>query len=217
MKATSSEETRTSLRWLNHSARPVADSEGRSLSMRKKLFLSCVAASLAFLAPLTSHAQARAAGVRTADLQIGGGYSFTASSDYSPQTYKGPYIYATYDFRSHWGVDLAFHQATSPSPEHEYERSYEVGPRYVFRLQHFNPYIRATYGRFVMNYPYNIANIAFNMYGLGGGVDIPVHKHINVRADFDHQTVISFEKATGAETGSQLTPNLISIGAAYHF
>ena len=44
----------------------------------------------------------------------------------------------------------------------------------------------------------------------GGGIDIAVHRRVNVRADYEYQHWMSFPY-------SGLNPQLITVGAAYHF
>lgn len=93
---------------------------------------------------------------RTADLQLGGGFAL-AAPDYGPGI-KGFTLYGTYDFRTHLGVEFDFHQLSSHTGSDLYERSYEMGPRYVWHLGHgLNPYVRVMYGRGVFNFPANIA------------------------------------------------------------
>ena len=146
---------------------------------------------------------------RTADLQVGGGYA-SAASDYESRI-SGFTLYGSYDFREHLGVEFDFHQVNSHSGDEFYERTYEVGPRYILHFPHgLNPYVRLMYGRGVFNFPNGIANLAYNMAVAGGGVDISVHKHINVRADYEYQRWFGFPP-------HDLTPQLVTIGAAYHF
>ncbi len=86
----------------------------------------------------------------------------------------------------------------------------------------FNPYVRGSYGRGVFNYSqpntpndpntnyHVIANLAYNMWAIGGGIDFNVLKHVNARADYDYQNWGSFPP-------HGLQPNVISVGAAYRF
>ena len=156
------------------------------------------------------HAQATTpTASRVADLQLGGGYAL-ASPDYGPRI-SGFTLYGTYDFRTHLGAEFDFHQASSHNGNSLYERTYEIGPRYVLHLNHgLNPYVRVMYGRGVFNFPANIANLAYNMGVAGGGVDINVRQHINVRADYEYQQWFGFPP-------HGLTPQVVTIGVAYHF
>lgn len=177
---------------------------------RKLLFVFAAA----ILATSRLHAQAAPTAVRAGDLQIGVGYSF-ASPDYTEDTFRGPSIYASFDFREHWGIEADFHQVTQPSKngggQNIYERTYEIGGRYVRHYRGFiNPYAKVMVGRGVFNFPNNTANLAYNMYSLGGGIDFNVQKHINVRGDYEFQKWPSFPI-------NGLSPQVLTIGVAYHF
>ena len=145
---------------------------------------------------------------RIGDLQLGGGYT-SASSDYLNPRIKGYAFYGDFDFFHHLGVEADFHQV-GDSPSKVYERTYEVGVRYVRHYGRLGPYAKFMIGRGVFNYPENEANLAYNMYGLGGGMDIAILPRINIRGDYEYQSWSSF-KPNG------LTPQLITIGVAYHF
>ncbi len=161
-------------------------------------------------------AQAHAATAsRQADLQVGGGFSY-AKHDYEftpagdGTRISGLMLYATLDVRPHLGVEFTFHQMSTHKDDHEYERTYEVGPRYVLHYNRFNPYIRVAYGRGVFNFPRDEANLAYNLAAGGGGVDINVQKHVNVRVDYEYQRWFGFPL-------HDLQPQLATVGVAYHF
>jgi opacity protein-like surface antigen len=166
-------------------------------------------ATLCLTSALTAHAQARAAADRQADAQIGGGYS-NADSDYSTERYPGYFIYGTFDFTKHFGLDAEYEQVHYTGTGGMYERTYQIGGRYVRHYGRFHPYLRGMYGRGVFNFPFNRANLAYNMLGIGGGVDVNIARHINARVDYEHQTWYKF-------VGDKLQPSVISVGAAYHF
>lgn len=168
--------------------------------------------ALTFLAACSTFSlgQAKTTASRAGDLQIGGGFT-SANSDYVINRIRGFAFYTDFDFRDHYGVELGFHQLNDPNSA-VYERTYEVGGRYIRHYGRFTPYVKALYGRGVFNFPYNEANLAYNMMVAGGGVDIAVHPRINVRADFEYQDWLS---GPGLHDG--LSPTLITIGVAYHF
>jgi hypothetical protein len=186
-----------------------------SLVLKKLLALLCL-----LFARATLHGQARPAADRLGDLQVGVSYS-SADSDYLPNRIRGLGFYSDFDFRYHWGAEFSFHQLDDPNSI-VYERTYEVGGRYILRprLQHVTPYLKAMYGRGVFNfpppyappYPQNLpaANLAYNLVGLGGGVDFAVHPRVNVRVEYEWQKWFSFPP-------NGLNPQLITFGAAYHF
>ena len=173
--------------------------------MVKHIFAACC-----FLLPASRGLNAQASGtaIRKADLQLGLGY-VNANSDYAPNRLKGIAFYTTFDVTSHLGAEFVIHQANAPQAN-VYERTYELGPRYYRTYGHLKPYAKAMYGRGVFNYPNDRANLAYNLFALGGGADYAVFPWLNVRGDFEYQRWLSFPP-------SGLTPTLITIGVAYHF
>lgn len=167
------------------------------------------------LFPVDSRAQAsRATAYRKADLQIGGYFTYV-KPDYTPQNFRGFGGYLTYDFKPHWGVEASVRQANTTGANHVYERTYEIGGRYVFHKGPFNPYARASFGRGVFNFPYidpnpPIANLAYNLFSFAGGVDYNLIPAINLRADYEYQSWLSFPPRG-------LKPQALSVGVAYHF
>jgi hypothetical protein len=176
----------------------------------KLLFLS-----LAFCAVPALQAQRLPTATRAVDIQAGGGYVY-GHSDYG-RTLSGYGVYGTVDFRYHFGVELEYHKASGS--DLIYEKTYEVGPRYVWHYGRLNPYGKFMVGRGVFNFPpyepggESRANLAYNMYAFGGGVDYRVKRYLNVRGDFEYQE-------WGSDTGflpHGLAPYLGTIGVAYHF
>lgn len=152
---------------------------------------------------------------RAADLQLGGGFSY-GKHDYAftpledGTRISGLSLYGTLDFKTHYGVEIAFHQLGTHKADNMYERTYEIGPRYVLHFNRINPYIRVMYGRGVFNYPGDVANLAYNIGALGGGVDLNAQKHVNVRVDYEYQRWYGFPLYN-------LQPQMVTVGAAYHF
>ncbi len=180
---------------------------------------SLAALCLLCLASPLLHAQAKHAATRTGDLQVGAGFVLGAS-DYGPNL-RGGAFYVDFDRTSHWGGEFVIHQANSTSSDGEYERTYEIGPRYVRHYGPAAPYAKVMIGRGVFNYPgfYNTvtknygpspANLAYNMYAVGIGTDLQVMSHLNVRADYEYQRWAGFPV-------NGLTPQLVTVGVAYHF
>jgi hypothetical protein len=155
---------------------------------------------------------------RLGNLQIGATFNL-ASPDYSDQTFKGFGFYSTFDFRRHLGIEAEFHQLNDPNPaEGIYERTYEIGPRYVMHFGPFSPYAKLMVGRGVFNFPPSpsdpsggpAANLAFNMWAVGFGADYRVRPSFNIRADYELQQWPSFPP-------NGLAPRVFSVGVAYHF
>ncbi len=172
----------------------------------------------AFHAPL--FAQASATATKKLDLQAGGEFVLT-KPDYGPQYFKGYGAYATLDFYKrfggYFGAELDFRQANGFSST--YERTYEVGGRYVRQYGRFHPYVKGLVGRGVWNAPpfpgsnQSEGNLAYNMFALGGGLDYNFNRFLNLRGDFEFQK-------WGSDPillPNGLTPYVYSFGAAYHF
>ncbi len=196
---------------------------------------------LALLAGLLcgkSYGQAVSTAARSLDIQVGAAYVYD-SPDYTPEKWQGYGLYATIDFRQHLGLDLEIRQAgynypypanssNNPSSNaftvNAYQRDYEVGPRYVRHYGRLNPYAKILYGRGVQNFPeavssgsngsYYNANLGYNMAVAGGGVDVNLVRRVNARADYEYQHWFNFPSAAA---GSSLSPQLFTLGAAYHF
>jgi opacity protein-like surface antigen len=146
---------------------------------------------------------------RTGDLQIGAGYTFARSGyNFTPIHLNGETFYATFDLRAHWGGEVDFHNVTTSN--NVYERTYEIGPRIFLTRQGMTPYAKVMYGRGVYNFANNVANVAYNIYTFGGGVDVHMTRSINVRGDYEYQNWAGFPLGT-------LHPSVVTIGVAYHF
>jgi hypothetical protein len=164
------------------------------------------------------HAQAVPTASAAGILQVGGMFNI-ADSDYVPQKIKGGGFYTTFDFKYHWGIEGEFHQINDSNPDQGiYERTYEIGPRYVRRYGRLAPYAKLMYGRGVFNYPPVFgdpqggaaANLAYNLIAAGIGADYRVLRFMNVRGEYEFQRWLSFPP-------NGLTPGIISIGVAYQF
>jgi opacity protein-like surface antigen len=165
-------------------------------------------------------AQSTPAASRLGDLQIGGTYT-NAAPDYGTKRLNGYGAYSTFDFYRHIGAEIDFHQlygiqSTSPGRlnDRNYERSYEVGGRYFWNFDRFKPYAKGMYGRGVTNFPALLPgnSYAFNMLDMGAGVDFAAMRHLNVRAEYEYQKWFS-----GPALPNGLSPQMITVGAAYHF
>lgn len=191
------------------------DGSGDVLAWLRILLLIC----LVTFTGTRLHAQATPTASRGGDLQIGALFVY-GNSDYRPQNFKGYGAYATFDFLYHVGIEGEFHQLNDPNAaDGVYERTYEIGPRYVLHYGRFHPYGKVMYGRGVFNYP-NLAdtsgnlvptaNLAYNILAGGVGVDYRVLPSMNVRVDYEFQQWLSFPP-------NGLTPKVLGIGVAYHF
>ncbi len=172
------------------------------------LFVSVLGLSVA------AHAQAVPTATGNAHhLQIGGGYSF-ASPDYTETNIGGGTIYGTYDVYRRIGVEGDIHFLTLHTPSDIGETTYLLGPRYMYQRGRIQAYGKFTggIGRFQFQSGdlfFNPATFTYAAIAFGGGVDIRVRKHINVRAiDFEAQKWINFKPHT-------LSPYVFTFGVAY--
>jgi outer membrane protein with beta-barrel domain len=148
---------------------------------------------------------------RAGDLQLGGGVVLGSSNyNFNETDLVGAAFYTTFDVRSHWGGEANFHQISSSEDSTVYERTYEIGPRLYALRGFFEPYAKVLYGRGVYNFSRNVANIAYNVYTMGGGADFRVTRSLNIRGDYEYQTWPGFPIAA-------LHPSVVTIGVAFHF
>jgi opacity protein-like surface antigen len=195
----------------------------------KSLIFHC----LTYAATCTGFAQTDATETRAGDLQIGAGFSY-AQPDYGPKNLSGFNLYATFDFKEWAGIEASFHQVNAGDASKIYERTYEIGPRVVHHFGRYAPYAKILFGRGVFNYPPDCldkttflptsctsanvdptttgaaANLAYNEFAGGAGVDIDITRRINARLDYEYQDWFGF-------TPTSLTPQVYSVGVAYHF
>jgi hypothetical protein len=184
--------------------------------LKKYVLLLCLSSG----AVSALQGQATPTASKVFDIQAGGSFvGALAGYPLAPPHFKGYGIYSTIGFLPHIGLMLDFHQVYAPSPHIEYERTYEVGGRYVLHYGRLHPYAKVMYGRGVFNFALipgsNVvgANLAYNLLGLGGGADFRLKPYLNLRADYEWQKWGSdaFLITNG------ISPQLFSIGAAYHF
>lgn len=146
---------------------------------------------------------------RAGDAQIGIGYTL-GNPDYGSQTFQGFAAYADFDFRPHLGVEAEFHQIDNTGSYQSYQRTYAVGARYLRTYGPLVPYVRAMIGRGDYEYPYAETIEGYTLYAGGAGADFKLGEYLRLRADYEFQKWASFPN-------SGLTPQLVTIGVAYHF
>jgi opacity protein-like surface antigen len=148
---------------------------------------------------------------RAGDLQLGGGLVFGASNyNFQATHLVGVALYTTFDVRSHLGGEASFRHNKATEDSTVYERTYEIGPRLYALRGSFEPYAKALYGRGVYNFSNNTANLAYNIYTVGGGADFRVTQSLNLRGDYEYQTWPGFPIAA-------LHPSVVTVGVAFHF
>lgn len=148
---------------------------------------------------------------RAGDLQLGGGFNFARSGyNFTPIHLIGESFYTTFSWKPHWGGEFDFHNVKATEDSTVYERTYEIGPRIFIHRGAVTPYAKVMYGRGVYNFSQSRANIAYNIYTYGAGLDLAVRRSINVRADYEYQNWMGFPLGT-------LHPSVVTLGVAYHF
>lgn len=152
--------------------------------------------------------QALPAASRTADAQIGAGFS-VARPDYIPQTFQGYTAYGDFDFRPHIGAEAEFHQVYSTGGDRSFQRSYEIGGRYFRTYGPLVPYVKLMIGRGDFNYPFGNADLSYTLYAGGAGADFKLGPYLRVRAEYELQKWTSFPNGG-------LMPQLVTFGVAYH-
>jgi opacity protein-like surface antigen len=155
------------------------------------------------------YSQAVPTASRTGDVQIGAGYSI-AKPDYVQQTFPGFAAYADFDFRPHIGVEGEFHQVYSTNGDQSYERTYAIGGRYFRTYGALVPYVKAMVGRGDFNYPFGQTELGYNLFAAGVGADFKLGPWLRVRGEYEFQKWSSFPNGG-------FTPQIVTIGAAYHF
>ena len=160
-----------------------------------------------------AHAQAMPTAVSKGLFQVGGAYT-TVMPDYGHKNVSGFTGFADFDFRPHIGVEAEYHYASIITPEDLGENSFFVGPRFVYPRGRFSIYGKALIGigtiviQEVQDNPEGGAG-TYVAYGVGGGLDVRIGKHLVVRpidAEYQHWNF-----------GNGLTPIAITVGAAYRF
>ncbi len=158
-------------------------------------------------------AQAVPTATREATAQVGAAVSI-ASPDFGQLYIKGVSIFGDVDVGNHLGVEADVHLVSYITPTDIGQDTYLLGPRYSFHYRRLTPYAKVVFGLGQFQYQYdNIPHYHENyfVYGVGGGLDVRVTRHIVVRAiDFEAQ------RWPGYRTNG-LTPYVTTFGVAYAF
>jgi hypothetical protein len=172
-----------------------------------------LAVACLLLAPSILRAQALPSATRGGILQVGGGIT-TASSDYSSQRIDGVTAYSTFDLGRHVGIEADIHYISVITPVDFGENSYEIGPRYVLRYGHIEPYAKLMLGigsgQFQQGaFTGNVHSSKYFLYAGGAGIDVRVGRNLNVRLiDLEMQKWPNFPP-------NSLTPVVMTFGVAY--
>jgi opacity protein-like surface antigen len=145
----------------------------------------------------------------------------TSYTDYYGKRIAGIGFYGSYDVRYGISVTGDAHFNTIITPNDYSQNSYEAGLRYTYTYKsRFQPYVKLEAGLGTVNFNQTnygnetgaiVFKDSFTLYTIGGGLDIRLAHHINIRAiDYEYQTYSGFPP-------NGLNPTELSFGAAYRF
>ena len=182
----------------------------RSWTLKAFALLAVLSGSLA------ARGQARATASRLADVQVGADF-INGNSDYARSRFNGYGVYADMDFHRGFGVEAEYRYMSDGDPYPQtnvYERTYQIGGRYSRQYGRFQPFAKLLVGRGTLNYPYDLANVGYNMGTIGGGTDFRVLRHVNARVDYEYQKWFSVSRNAQPFTpNDSLTPSLLSLAS----
>jgi hypothetical protein len=179
--------------------------------LKRHTIIGCFACVLS--TTTLAHGQAIPTASRVGSIQVGVGGTIT-SPDFGQKNIELITFYGDYDLPLNLGVEGVIHYSVN-TPTDVSENSYLVGPRYIFRQRRFEGYAKVLFGAGHFGLQQgsfsNPNTSTYFQYALGGGVDVHVTRHINVRAfDFEAQKWPTF-----ATHG--LSPLSYTFGVAYVF
>ena len=179
--------------------------------MKRHTLIGCFACVLGMTT--LSHAQAVPAASRLGSIAVGVGGTIL-NPDYGQKNIEAITFFGDVNFAKRFGVEGVIHYSVN-TPTDISENSYLVGPRYILRHKRVEGYAKALVG--VGHFGLQQGSFAnpdtatYFEYALGGGVDVRVKRHFNIRAfDFEAQ------KWPGFGTNG-LSPLSFTFGASYVF
>ena len=182
--------------------------------MMKYCVTALVVALVAGVAAPRLSAQATAAATGRS-LSVGLAYQ-NADPDYGPTRSSGGGIFANYDFGRYLGATAEFNFQTAFSNVVFLEHSYLFGVRGEYHKGRYMPYGKALIGdstSSINGHNPGLINApgSYPTFALGGGLEIRLEHHINIRAiDYEQQRWLQYHP-------NGLTPSVFSFGAAYRF
>jgi len=179
--------------------------------LKRHTLIGCFACVLSI--STWSHAQAVPTASRLGSIALGVGGTII-SPDFGQSKIEAITFFGDVNFAHSLGVEGVIHYSVN-TPSDVSENSYIAGPRYILRHKRVEGYAKALVG--VGHFGLQQGSFAnpntatYFEYALGGGVDIHVKPHFNIRAfDFEAQ------KWPGFATNG-LSPLTYTFGASYVF
>ncbi len=179
--------------------------------MLRRITLSLAALVL----PCTLHAQKAEVSTKAKiSGQVGVGFT-AADPDFGPSAIKGIAIYGTFDLGKHLGVTAEYNDLKLFTPKDIGESTFFYGARYQFTKGRFHPYAKGLFGignfEYQKGYYATNTNLRYPAYAIGGGADMHLSKHLNIRLiDVEYQFLPAFSP-------HGLNPFAGTVGAAYRF
>ncbi len=160
-----------------------------------------------------AHAQATPTATRISSIAFGVGGTII-NPDFAQSHIGAITFWGDYNLPYNLGIEGVIHYSVN-TPSDVSENSYIAGPRYILRHKRFEGYAKALFG--VGHFGLQQGSFAnpntatYFEYALGGGLDIHVARHINIRAiDFEVQKWPGFHP-------NSLSPYGGTIGVSYVF
>lgn len=179
--------------------------------MKRHTLIGCFACVLSMTT--WSHAQAVPTASQRGSIALGVGGTFL-NPDFGQSDNGAITFFGDVNFAHSFGVEGVIHYSVH-TPSEVKENSYLIGPRYVLRHKFIEGYAKALLG--VGHFGLQLGSFTnpntgtYFEYALGGGIDVRVARHINIRAiDFEVQKWPGFHPNT-------LTPYGGTIGVSYVF
>lgn len=188
----------------------------------QRCWLPTVMICIGLAATTVASVQSLPTATRLGDTQIGGIFVFgrSANTQVIPSTgltLPGFGIYGVLDNREHIGFEGSFRQISNFGGSHIYERTYEVGPRYVLHYDRSSSIhmsscsMDAAFTTILASWPTSRTTCIRLAVALMCGW--PTHLlaySFNVRLDYEYQTWMSLPRG-------DLHPDVMSVGVGYHF
>ena len=181
--------------------------------MYRQCVIACFYSTMLLSVFTRANAQAMPAVVRPIQIQVGAGFSF-AEPDYGIVYAKGFTVYGDATYHHFLGLEAEMHYNSIFTPTDIGENTYMIGPRVSLIHQDWvNIYGKALGGIAAFEYQKgtypNPHTDTYGAFGVGGGIDLDVSRHMTIRAiDIEQQWWPGY-----ADHG--LTPFVVTFGVAY--
>jgi hypothetical protein len=153
------------------------------------------------------HAQATPTASRISSIAVGVGGTII-NPDFAQSNIGAITFWGDYNLPYNLGIEGEIHYSVN-TPSDVSENSYIIGPRYILRHKRIEGYAKVLFG--VGHFGLQQGSFAnpntatYFEYALGGGIDVHVSRHINIRAiDFEAQKWPGFHPNTLSPWGGTI-------------